>query len=369
MDLFNIEPEKYWDPGSTKTKEQKKKIFHDAVDSDLYLASEKKDGHWHRFVMQNGESKMQSRGISTVTGEYGDHTLHVPHLYNFLNKIVDKDTMLIGEIYLPGLKDRDMTSILGCNYEKALDRQEKKYGKVMFMIFDVWFFDGQDFMKTAFEDRVKFLQDVVQPKIKDNPYISIAEYFEGQEIYTKLNDIFENGGEGIVLTKKISFPSPGSRTSKKTIKVKSEIDNDIDVFLTSQFLPCTRMYTGKEIETWQYWENLKTGEKVYGKIFEQYNSGEAFEPITKNYYMGWPGSVEIAVLKGEDQIVTSLGYVSGLTDEIKKDFTENRKRYVFKRCRVSCMEFTPDHKLRHPRFKGFREDINIEDCTYEKIFG
>ena len=38
-------------------------------------------------------------------------------------------------------------------------------------------------------------------------------------------------------------------------------------------------------------------------------------------------------------------------------------------CKVTAMEFTDDKKLRHPRFVEFRDDLNIEDCNWEKIFG
>ena len=32
------------------------------------------------------------------------------------------------------------------------------------------------------------------------------------------------------------------------------------------------------------------------------------------------------------------------------------------------METTEDFKLRHAKFMGFRDDITIEDCTFDKIF-
>ena len=40
-----------------------------------------------------------------------------------------------------------------------------------------------------------------------------------------------------------------------------------------------------------------------------------------------------------------------------------------KPCRVSAMEIGNEGGLRHPKFMGFRDDINVQDCTYEKIFG
>ena len=33
------------------------------------------------------------------------------------------------------------------------------------------------------------------------------------------------------------------------------------------------------------------------------------------------------------------------------------------------MEIGNEGGLRHPKFMGFRDDINVQDCTYEKIFG
>ena len=55
--------------------------------------------------------------------------------------------------------------------------------------------------------------------------------------------------------------------------------------------------------------------------------------------------------------------------QIKEDFATNRNLYVNKVCRVNAMETTEDYKLRHGKFLGFRDDITIEDCTFEKIFG
>jgi ATP-dependent DNA ligase len=36
---------------------------------------------------------------------------------------------------------------------------------------------------------------------------------------------------------------------------------------------------------------------------------------------------------------------------------------------VSAMQLTEDGALRHGKFIGFRPDLNIDACTWEKIFG
>ena len=71
-----------------------------------------------------------------------------------------------------------------------------------------------------------------------------------------------------------------------------------------------------------------TGEKICGKYYKAYLDGETIAPVTKPFYYGWPGSVEIAVLK--DNEVLPIGWISGLSDEIKEDFATNRNLYINK---------------------------------------
>ena len=42
--------------------------------------------------------------------------------------------------------------------------------------------------------------------------------------------------------------------------------------------------------------------------------------------------------------------------------------FVNRICKVTAMETTEDYKLRHSKFMGFRDDITIQDCTFDKIF-
>ena len=152
----------------------------------------------------------------------------------------------------------------------------------------------------------------------------------------------------------------------RELQIKKELQNDVDVFLTGNFKEPTMAYTGKEIEDWWYWINEKTGEKLCGKYYKSYINGETIAPVTKPFFYGWPGSLEIAVLK--DNEVLPIGWISGLADEIKEDFANNRNLYINKICTVNAMETTEDYKLRHGKFLGFRDDITIEDCTFEKVF-
>ena len=137
-----------------------------------------------------------------------------------------------------------------------------------------------------------------------------------------------------------------------------------------------REYTGKEIETWPYWFNEYTNEKIVRndtKEFEEtgtttyklYLDGGPVIPVTKNWFNGWAGSFKLGAYK--DGKLVEIGNLSGVTDEMK----ENWKNYVGKVCVITAMEIMDNAQggkgLRHPRFVEMRTDKRPEECLYEQI--
>ena len=59
MNLFNIEREKYWSFPSSYSKEKRKIMTEDFINSGNYFCSEKIDGNWCCFVKQNGKISLQ----------------------------------------------------------------------------------------------------------------------------------------------------------------------------------------------------------------------------------------------------------------------------------------------------------------------
>lgn len=368
LNLFELEPENIYGVAvNTAGKEEK---IRQHLDSGEYIASLKKDGNYARFVNFNDEVKMQTRGKSVVTGTYGEVQDKVPHITKWLDNKVPKNSLLIGELYRPEWNDKDVGSILRCLPPKAVARQ--KTTPLYFYIHDVWAWDGEELLFSTKKERVQFLKNLEAKWIAEDqelPYfIEFAEYYEGVEAIDELLAYaFENNEEGIVCTLKGSVATPGKKTAWKTIKIKKELQNEADVFLTGGFKEATREYTGKDIANWEFWENEKNGQKLFGKLYKDYLDGATIRPITKPYYKGWPGSLEMAVI-GKDKQIMVIGYISGIADEIKADFAINPDKYKNQVCVVNAMETTADYKLRHPKFIKFRDDINIEDCTFEKIF-
>lgn len=357
---FNeADAERYWSFPKT-FKGDPKEETKNMILSGTYLGARKMDGAYYRFIKDmEGNMTLQGRNKG-VSGEYLDKIDHVPHLMNFFSELPN-GTCLLGEIYFPNNEgSSEVTKIMGCLTPKAIERQEKG-DKLHYYIFDIWALDGVSYMNKACQDRFEELNTCA--RIYEDSYVRWARYYEGNELWIHLQTILANGGEGIVMTKKGTVPQPGKRPARKTLKVKKELADNIDCFFTGRFSSPTRLYSGKEIRTWRYWENLRTGEKMEGEYFECYHNGDAIEPVTKPYFNGWAGSLEIAVLK--DGAVMPIGFLSGLVDEIKAQPGAMKNKCI----EVAAMEVLPTGGIRHGKLNQFRPDLNPEDCTWEKYMG
>ena len=366
IDFQALEAEKYWSfPKSFKgdpKEETRNMIF-----SGNYAGARKMDGAYYRFIKDmDGNMRLQGRSKS-VSGEYLDKLDHVPHLMPYFERLPN-GTCLLGEIYFPKNEgSSNVTTIMGCLTPKAIERQEKG-DKLHYYIFDVWAYGGKSYMNVKLEDRILCLDEMFEDWADDANnerhkaigYVEFAHYWSGENLWKTLQKTLESGGEGIVMTKLGTVPSPGKRTARKTLKVKKELQENIDCFFTGRGTAPTRLYTGKEIETWKYWQNMRTGEKIEGLMYKDYKDGAALEPLTKPAFYGWAGSLEIGVLK--DGEVFPIGFLSGLEDEIKANPGAQKMRCI----EVTAMEILPTGGIRHGKLERFRPDLAPTDCTYEK---
>ena len=366
IDFQNLEAEKYWSFAKS-FKGDPKEETRNMIFSGNYLGARKMDGAYYRFIKDmDGNMRLQGRSKS-VSGEYLDKLDHVPHLMSYFENLPN-GTCLLGEIYFPQNEgSSEVTKIMGCLTSKAIERQEKG-PKLHYYIFDVWAYNGKSLMNTKIEDRVRLLDDLYNEWADDANherhsaigYIDFASYWDGKDLWKLLQKTLSIGGEGIVMTKKGTIPSPGKRTARKTLKVKKELQENIDCFFTGRGTAPTRLYTGKEIQTWKYWQDIRTGAKMEGALYKDYHIGAAIEPITKPFFYGWAGSLEIGVLK--DGEIYPIGYLSGLADEIKAD----ARAQAMKCIEVTAMEILSSGGIRHAKLERFRPDLAPTDCTYEK---
>ena len=365
--LFELEFEKYWMFPSSYTPERKKTAILDCINSGDYIASLKKDGNMSRFVKFNGEMRLQSRSKSTVTKTFSDKKDWVPHIMQSLAALPD-NTILIGELYYPGGNSDTIGTILRCKADKAIYRQQKEYGLVHYYIRDCWYYDGQSLMDRPYSERIKVVAHIYNLYLDTNPEIELAHYCDTPaEIRAEMDYAFQNNEEGLVLVSRDATVAPGKRTAWKTLKVKKELHQEVDCFTTGHYKEATRLYSGKELESWEYWEDLKTGELKLGEYFNDYERGASIEPVTKPFFYGWASSMEIGWYNNAGEIEV-IGYVSGISDDIKEGLVTDNAAYRLRPCKVTAMEWTKDGALRHPKFMGFRDDITAEDCQKSKVF-
>ena len=370
--LFTMGIQKYWAPTSAVSKEKFRMKLEECAESGQYLWSQKYDGNFSRAVITANRAALQTRGISKVTGTYSELQDKVFFWDNVLNAFQNGDTVILGELYLPGGIDKDVGAIARCLVDKARARQKDK--KLEWRIFDVLVLDGKNMVNDPIEERIKYIPEVVtrinSPLVKGIKYHEMTLNF-----FDEIGKIFAAGGEGAVCYKKGIPYTPGKRSSAwTTIKVKQEISSDVDCLILAP-VPCEKNYNGGDIVNWQFWENTRTGEKLYGERFCDFQAGAPIIPISKNYYYNWPASITVGVYDGKGNII-ELCKVAGLTEEFKSELRDNFSNWYLCPISISGMMVSTANanadgagiSIRHPILKSIRrDDIDPADCTLAKI--
>lgn len=363
IDWVNVEAMKYWSFTATTPAEKRRQEAHNMIFSGDYIGAMKVDGYYERLIKdEDGNCFMVARS-KNVKGEAVNKIEWVPQLQEFMDELPN-GTVLLSECYLPGNEgSQKITSLLGCLKEKCIARQESGQ-KLHFYIFDVMAWAGSNFIKVPFEQRVTFLKTASYAHHSD--YIEWAIYYEGEELWNKLQDYLASGREGIVIMRKdaqVYFKRTPARVS---LKIKKELKESIDVFFTGKAAAPTKLYNGKEIENWQYWVDTYTDERISigSHYFEVVHDNKPYTAVTKPYYNGWAGSLEIGVLKDGKEF--SLGYISGLPDNVKENWQDYKHQVV----EIGAMQFDKEsNRLRHGKVLRFRtpDEKSWFDCTYDQL--
>ena len=362
IDFHSLEPQKYWSMPASWAPDRKKQEVQSAIFSGNYIGSRKMDGAFYKFVKdEDGNMELLGRSKS-VSGDYLNKIEWVPQLQSFFDRLPN-GTCLLGEIYFPNNEGSNhVTTIMGCLKDKAIARQEKGE-KLHYYIFDVLAWNKKSLLKENIEKRIEFLE-YIENNYCEFDYVKYAQYYVGEELWEELQSILSSGGEGIVITKLGTTYQPGKRPARQTFKVKKELQETIDVVIVGANPP-TRIYNGIDILNWQYWEDMLTGEKLKGSLYKEYSDGESIEPVTKNYWNGWAGSLVIGIRK-DDKIVP-IGSLSGLTEEV----LENWQNYKGRVAEITAMQImdTENKGLRHPKFVRWRDDLSARDTDWYRWFG
>lgn len=348
-----------------KLPDGKEDMFPQLCIEGNYFAELKKDGYWYEFEKTNNHMYLFSRNVSKNTGILTEKLANVPHIKEAL-QVVPKGTILIGEIYYPGKTSKDVTRIMGCLADEAINRQ--KDNPVHFYLHDVIKYNGIDLQSYGALTRYKILCKIWD-KFNFNQYsfmeLAHAVY---DDIYDYTAQALKDGEEGVVLKLKNAPYAPDKRPAWSSIKIK-KIDY-LDAILIG-FEDATKEYTGKELNTWEYWVDL--GNEFYHGRYLDDNGYATIKtpmfPITKGYFYGWKTAIQIGAYDDNGNIVGIGTVSSGLTDELRADFSKHPEKYLNRVVSLQCMEKdNKEHTLRHAFFKGFRDDKNSKDCLLNTIF-
>ena len=360
IDWINAEAMKYWSFPASTAPEKRKQETYNMVFSGKYLGALKVDGYYERLIKdEDGNCFMVARS-KNVHGEATEKLAWVPQIYDFMESLPN-GTVFLSECWLPGNEgSQKITSLLGCLKDKCIARQAKEQ-KLNFYIFDVMCYDGEDFTKTKARERYEKLHEISH--LYNHEYVQWAQYYDGEDLWNRLQSFLAEGREGMVIMRE-DAPVYFKRTpARMSLKIKKELKESIDCFFTGRAAAPTKEYTGKDIEHWQYWVDIETDERIpVGEHwFEAYNQSKPWMAVTKPYYMKYAGSLEIGLVDGEK--VIGIGYLSGLSDEIKMNYPEYKYRVI----EVGAMMLTPDGALRHGKMLGWRPDKTWRECGIEQL--
>lgn len=355
-----IEPMLIW-----KLPAGKESMLSEVCSNGEYFLEEKIDGAFYQFVKTENHCYLFGRTVSKLSGILTEKSDNVPHLKEALS-CLPAGTILIGEIYVPGGTSKDTVGIMGCLPTLAIKRQ--KDAPIHYYVHDIIAYDTVNLINSPADLRYKILTAIWKKHNLDQySFLRLATRVD-EDMEAEISRILKSGGEGVVLKKKDYPYAPGKRPAWSTIKVK-QMDS-IDLICTG-FCDATKEYTGKELETWEYWETLG-GELFQGRYLDDEGNATIktpMQPVTKPYFLGWKTAIRIGAYNDKGELV-DLGTVSsGLTDDNKREMTEHSELWLGKVVALDCMQVDKkEHTLRHPVFKCKREDKDAKDCIISEIF-
>lgn len=311
-----------------------KSKLEEAFASPAYIAEPKIDGC--HYINVGG--RFFSTQISKKTGVPVEKTEHLPHLVEGLLKLGASPMVLDGEVFYPGWKSYDVTTITGCGEDEAIRRQEKG-DWLYYMVFDIlrdpqgkWLFNK------PWRERRELLERITKRLEEACPYFKVVPVIRSRK-QQFLDKELDAGREGIVLKHVNGIYVMGKRPMWNWMKLKVDIEDDVIIM---GYEAPVKAYSGTTYESWPYWEDG--------------------EPVSKHHALGWIGSIVFGKYDSTGNLV-ELGRCTGIDDSQRKEFSENGNSYVGQVIRIKAMERTPEGKFRHPNFVDLHPDKNPHECT------
>jgi len=218
-------------------------------------------------------------------------------------------------------------------------------GQLAYYIFDVLWLDGEDLSQKPLKERRAILQKIIP---KNDAVLRVSESFdaEGKELF-QLAEQF--GLEGIIAKHENSLYKPGAR-SKEWLKIKTE--------------------KRQEAVIAGYTKNEGTSKKFSALLLGLYEQGEFvfIGPVGTGFSTKLQETLlklmkPLETNKCPFKVVPEYNKPSRFRpDPPKATVTWLKPQLV---CEISYRELTKDGAIRHPSFKGLREDKHAKDTRRE----
>ncbi|HYG37280.1 MAG TPA: DNA ligase D [Cytophagales bacterium] len=218
-------------------------------------------------------------------------------------------------------------------------------GELAFYIFDILWYEGQDLMFTALKERRRILNEVVPDKDK----IRISQNFEtsGVELFELANKM---GLEGIIAKREDSFYEADVR-SKEWLKIKTQ--------------------KSQEVIIGGYTKNEGTSKKFSSLLTGVFDKGEFVSVATVG--TGFTNKMQEEIIqKLEPLQIAECPFLEMPEYNKPSRFRPNPKpaEVIWVKpelvAEISFRTVASDGTLRHPSFKGLREDKDPKEVVREK---
>jgi bifunctional non-homologous end joining protein LigD len=288
------------------------------------------DGYRALSYVSKGKVEIRSRNNKSFNEKFYP-------VYNALKKW-NVNAVVDGEIIVMNDKGAaDFSDLQGWRSEAD--------GHLAYYIFDILWLDGQDLTQKPLVERREILRSVVPG---EDATLRLSESFEaeGKEFF-QLAESF--GLEGIIAKKEDSAYAPGTR-SKEWLKIKTE--------------------KRQEAVIAGYTKNEGSSKKFSALLLGLYENGEFvfIGPVGT----GFSTKLQEELLKKMKPLETPKCPFKVVPDynkpsrfrpnPPKAEVTWLKPKLV---CEISYRELTKDGAIRHPSFKGLREDKNAKDIRRE----
>lgn len=288
------------------------------------IVERKLDGHRFKMHIFAEGNRFDSRRPSVAGGLFVEKTDNAPHLRDYVIPEL-AGTVLDGEL----CAGKDSNSVAHALGSHASDEEKKA---LTYVVFDIIMFKGENVTSKTDKVRRALLElcfkNTLLGKSSSIELMVRPESMTVEQKKKTLLDALAAGEEGVMIK------DTGKPYGKGWTKVKKEARYDVIV-------------TGYDPP-------------------EQFSmkKGDTEPTETKFFKMGWIGAIKFGQVCS-DGVIKEMGKCSGMTDDVREDFSRNREKYIGSVIEIAAQERFPTGKFRHPRFIRLRAGEKLaNDCIY-----